>query len=1295
MDFRKLKGLSPAQKIYASIVITAIFLVGTFFHLQILSTRLSESIARQDLGTKLLHRAQNIPFNSELILREIPKSKDELEKNINIYEKHFYTLKSGGMLYYSGIVSALTAASGDSKEVFQELETVWFEYKANSELLLNQETFIGGSEIATGIIDEFGNYVAEEVFKSVSPEVRNAIGFIENNSERFIKLNVKIVEMYEVEVALFIRAKAIAMYADFSLIAISFIILSLLFRSVYFVNISRLRLLAQEVASGNLEGDIDNHTTGEFGLIWSSFGQVISTFKNAVRFIERIGRGDLEAEYELKGEDDDFGHSLVQMKEAMIAAAEDEKHRKIEDDIRSWTTHGIAKFGELLRQNNNNINELSYTVISELIEYIEANQGGVFILEENYEGKYFSLSASYAYNRRKFLQKDIPWGDTLIGRCALEKKTLYIKEVPEDYLEISSGLGNYRPASLLLCPLKYNDEIYGVIELASFIEMLPHHISFVEKISESIASTISSVRINSRTSKLLEESKEQAERLSQQEEEMRQNMEEMQATQEEAGIRTNQLEGIIHAIDNTLGTFELDLEGKYINANSNYIKVLKTDIDTLLIQHHKDVVAQFSDNVSDYDKLLADLSDGTTVKRVFQYQLESEAVFLQESFTPFYDAYDSISKIIVFTTNITEDRQNQLTAEQSLARIQEQELLMNENIEKLQEAQQSLEEKDEQQANTISQLTADNEAKMSMLKMREEINLAVINSNTEGVVVFNKRGDIIVYNEALKQILRLGDIELLRIGDLMTDADDITALASEYRAPGKAHYYRTSTNEEIPIHITIVYHKVGIQHIYIAFIRDLNTTNTSDAQKDVILGQALARELELKAEIDRLNLEIKKGNTDSAQKEFSLFDWRNEYDTGYAAIDTQHRGLLAIIRELHQAFKEGKAFVQMQKVFNKLIDYTQTHFVFEESVMQANGYAGIENHKLKHKKLIEAVKEYETKFNDGDLGVSQEMIEFLRSWLMTHIMSEDKAYVGLLVDGWGASTLPVHQDLSIRLHWSESYNTGLTELDALTKDWIEFLEIIYTKYDEKSSRKELNALLSEMKALLRSYFKLAESRSIEFAYSDREQLQKGHITITVGIEQLLIQIESGDGNAANALDVFTRIVIEYLTHQHAAFSEFLLKRDNTEFNARIEIPEEESIPEIIDWKENLTLGISSIDDQHKILIDLIAQLQIAVRENRTKKQIKTLLKAAVDYSEYHFGVEERNFASFKYSDSAAHASIHRDLTAEIKAIQDEYNTKSADTVDYVKVQSFAQKLTSHFVEEDSKYVPLFKENGIK
>ncbi|HEY8513310.1 MAG TPA: PAS domain-containing protein [Cyclobacteriaceae bacterium] len=286
---------------------------------------------------------------------------------------------------------------------------------------------------------------------------------------------------------------------------------------------------AIDVLNKLVEGDTTGNAVSaedELRPIIDAANRLSDNLQKASEFARAIGDGNVDHDFKAVGENDVLGNSLLQMRQKLKSINE-------EDAKRNWTTAGLAKFADILRRNDD-YRSLAGLIISELVKYTKSNQGGMFILsEENGEEKHLELIACYAFERKKYLQKKFDIGNGLVGQCYLEKRTIFMKKVPQNYVNITSGLGGANPSSLLLVPLKVNDEVEGVLEMASFKAYEEHEIAFVEQVAEIIASTISNARINDRTRKLLQESQQHAEELRAQEEEMRQNMEEMQATQEQ------------------------------------------------------------------------------------------------------------------------------------------------------------------------------------------------------------------------------------------------------------------------------------------------------------------------------------------------------------------------------------------------------------------------------------------------------------------------------------------------------------------------------------------------------------------------------------------------------------------------------------------------------------------------------------------------------------------------------------------------------------------------------------------
>ena len=237
------------------------------------------------------------------------------------------------------------------------------------------------------------------------------------------------------------------------------------------------------------------------------------------------------------------------------------KKVKGEDEVRIWKTEGMSKFSEIVRKYQNQFDVLSEKIISNIVKYLKIVQGGLFILEEDANGdKYLDLKGFYAYERMKSIKKRVEPGQGLVGQCYLEGETTYMPKVPQEYVNITSGLGETNPQSVLIVPLKSDGVVEGVIELASLKEFQPHEIEFVENLGETIASSIIAIRTNEKTRRLLEESQQQTEEMRAQEEEMRQNMEELQATQEQMARKNQEIETLLNQASESEEKLKIQVE---------------------------------------------------------------------------------------------------------------------------------------------------------------------------------------------------------------------------------------------------------------------------------------------------------------------------------------------------------------------------------------------------------------------------------------------------------------------------------------------------------------------------------------------------------------------------------------------------------------------------------------------------------------------------------------------------------------------------------------------------------------
>jgi len=247
-----------------------------------------------------------------------------------------------------------------------------------------------------------------------------------------------------------------------------------------------------DMSKGKIVSKLDIDRKDEIGRMKNSLDELIEGFRSYSQFAIDIGQRNFESKFTTLSKDDVIGNSLLEMRQSLKIAEEEENKRKLENIKRQWTSEGLTLIGDVLRINSSNIRKLCDAVLKEVIVYVNANQGGIYILNDlDKNNSYLELMAMVAYSRKKFLKKIIEPGDGLIGACFLEKEKIYMTNVPADYIEIKSGLGTANPSNLILVPMILEDNVLGIIEIASFTKFEEHEIEFIERVAQSIAVSIS------------------------------------------------------------------------------------------------------------------------------------------------------------------------------------------------------------------------------------------------------------------------------------------------------------------------------------------------------------------------------------------------------------------------------------------------------------------------------------------------------------------------------------------------------------------------------------------------------------------------------------------------------------------------------------------------------------------------------------------------------------------------------------------------------------------------------------
>ena len=533
--------------------------------------------------------------------------------------------------------------------------------------------------------------------------------------------------------------------------------------------IEQIQDASQKIAAGNMNINLKIQQNGQIGSIAESVVNIAENLKVARDYTNNIGAGNFDVQhfnqkFNEAGKDSLFA-ALRNMQEQLKIVSE-------KDHEQNWVAQGMAEFSKILRSDDTDLKELGTKIITGLVRYLNAHQGGVFVLSEETEKKelqYLELIASYALGESRQIEKLIlieeDYAEGLVGQAFLENDTIHLTDLPSEYTYITSGLGDSAPRSILLVPLELNGKKEGVIEISSMNTFASHEIDFVEKLSENIASAILTIKISEHTKKLLKESQqltqklqsqeqvlrknfdelqkskkvieesnelieqqkkeietalveqtEKSEMLEAQEEEMRLNMEELVATQEQMMITQAELDGQLNAINqSSIAKVEFGLEGKIITANIGFCEIVDLNLETVQGKSLSDFTEKQVADSEEYTNFWKSLIEGQAQSGEYTLKkANGEIRWINAVYSPVFNKAGESYKIIMLAFDVT-DNKTLLQETQTQAQIlQSQEEELRQNMQELQITQQELKEK----SDAIIQLKEE-EAKNARTKAKE------------------------------------------------------------------------------------------------------------------------------------------------------------------------------------------------------------------------------------------------------------------------------------------------------------------------------------------------------------------------------------------------------------------------------------------------------------------------------------------------------------------------------------------------------------------------------------------------
>lgn len=461
-------------------------------HIHLIENQLS---TLQDSGKLSVHMLMLRRHEKDYLLRKDVKYEQKFDNEVIKFQA---TLKN----YYNN--------DWFTESDYQKLNETLENYQTYFQAIVNYDLMIG-TDTTNGLLLDLENYNTQIV-------------------ENLNQLHSQIDEHAQVQ----IQNSILFLFITGLLLSVVIILLLLQVSKYIVFSIKYLQKHITRLGEGDIPETIHPKKHDEIAEMIQSINKLTQNLNNVGHFAVAVAQKNFSTEFEPMSGKDKLGHSLLKLRNSLQEAEKIEERNRIENEKRNWTNEGLAMFGDILRESDSDIRDLAGEITSSMVKYLGATQGALFIInDQNPEDVFIEQLATFAYNRHRKMRQRIELEEGLVGRCIEEAETLYMTELPESYIEITSGLGKHEPTSLLIVPLKDNEKVLAAIELASFKEFEPYQQEFVKKAGQNIAATLATARINARTNELLQQASENAEKMAEQELQMHDEIEKIEKERNE------------------------------------------------------------------------------------------------------------------------------------------------------------------------------------------------------------------------------------------------------------------------------------------------------------------------------------------------------------------------------------------------------------------------------------------------------------------------------------------------------------------------------------------------------------------------------------------------------------------------------------------------------------------------------------------------------------------------------------------------------------------------------------------